>query len=197
MCSPVLKHKLRLVFIFLINLTENVEVLLRHKARPYMKDDSDETALITAIRHGYTECIHLLEAGADIQQFCQFHHSPLHDAREKCQVECVRFLLEHGADPEAESCPGFTPLYIAASRSPECLNLILSHKVRINTQGDDGVTPLMRCAKYGTPACAEILLSHGADPNLRDSEGRTALDIARDCGNSGIADLLETAAKAR
>ena len=60
MCSPVLKHKLRLVFIFLINLTENVEVLLRHKARPYMKDDSDETALITAIRHGYTECIHLL-----------------------------------------------------------------------------------------------------------------------------------------
>ena len=27
MCSPVLKHKLRLVFIFLINLTENVEVL--------------------------------------------------------------------------------------------------------------------------------------------------------------------------
>lgn len=100
-------------------------------------------------------------------------------------------------DPEAESCPGFTPLYIAASRSPECLKLILSHKVRINTQGDDGVTPLMRCAKYGTPACAEILLSHGADPNLRDSEGRTALDIARDCGNSGIADLLETAAKAR
>ena len=82
----------------------------------------------------------------------------------------------------------------AAAASPECLNLILKYGVRVNVREEDtGMTPLMKCARYGLPACAEILLRHGADPHLRNNEGQTALDIARKRGAAGIVCILKKA----
>ena len=139
----------------------------------------------------------LLDAGADINAGSPTCPTPLHYALSNNHTECARLLLERGASPDAEPSPGYTPLHEAATASPECLNLILRYGVRINVREEEsGMTPLMKCARYGLPACAEILLRHGANPDIRNNEGQTALEIASKRGAIGIARILKKAVEA-
>ena len=148
--------------------------------------------------NGNVECIQiLLDAGADVNACSPTCPTPLHYALSNNHTECARLLLERGASPDAEPSPGYTPLHEAATASPECLNLILGYGVRVNVREEEsGMTPLMKCARYGLPACAEILLRHGADPDIRNNEGQTALDIASKRGAFGIVRILKKAKEA-
>ena len=51
----------------------------------------------------------------------------------------------------------------------------LFKKANPNAEDDDGVTALMRAAKYNTPDVVSILLKAGADVNAKHDEGTTAL----------------------
>ncbi len=93
------------------NLTENVEVLLRHKARPYMKNDSDETALITAIRHGYTECSHLLaECPIPESQRLEYFSEALCEATGCSDFAVAQYLICQGAAPHFRVSENLTAL---------------------------------------------------------------------------------------
>lgn len=67
---------------------------------------------------------------------CQF--LPFHQAEAGCRtsqhVECVRYLLEKGADPCAETDSGDNCLHMAAKNGyTECMNEILQAHVSIGT----------------------------------------------------------------
>ncbi|UYV69522.1 GIT2 [Cordylochernes scorpioides] len=70
--------------------------------------------------------------------------------------------------------------------------------LRLLTQGADpnyfhpekGNTPLHIAAKSGQFSQAELLVVYGADPAAPDSAGRSSADLARECGNTDLADRL-------
>ncbi|GFF46560.1 hypothetical protein IFM46972_08072 [Aspergillus udagawae] len=82
-----------------------------------------------------------------------------------CYDGMIGFLLQAGADPSLTDDYGNTPLALAAAiGNTEFVKLVVeSGLAKINTQGDEEKTPLMRAATGGWPNCMRYLLPHPAD----------------------------------
>jgi hypothetical protein len=87
-------------------------------------------------------------------------------------AEGVRWLLEHGADPNlvwAER--GDAPLHIAAQRlNVAMVQLLVSHGADIHQRRSDGRTPHTIASLYGNQEVASWLLQHGATDELTPFE---------------------------
>ena len=84
-------------------------------------------------------------------------------------VECVRLLLEAGADPCAMDDSGWTAVYFAALYDHhESLAVLLEAGAGavVNTPIGAGWTPLAQAAQSGHLECVELLLAAGADVEL-------------------------------
>jgi ankyrin repeat protein len=108
------------------------------------------------------------------------------------QLDCVRILLQHGADPNrGREASGETPLHHAltkneSSRGP-LVKLLLDHGADPNAKTIPGVvsynfwrdvrtrgeTPLHRAAAYASAETIDHLLTAGANSTLRDMNGDT------------------------
>jgi len=103
---------------------------------------------------------------------------------EENHVECVRLLLEAGADPcevdEGGYTSGWTTVYFAALYNHhESLALLLEAGAGalVDTKMDsNGWTPLAQAAQSGHMECVELLLAAGADVELRVQNG--AVDVS-------------------
>ncbi len=78
--------------------------------------------------------------------------------------EVAEYLLSQGADVNAKTSTGITPLHEAAQNgNREIVELLLAQKsININAVDDQGWTPLIRAQKWGHPEIAELLRQHGA-----------------------------------
>ena len=106
------------------------------------------------------------------------------DAAYRCDVERVKELLAKGANPNARSPRGQTPLYLLefgnsyqSEAFDACAQILLAAGADINASNGDGETPLMQCFVGGFPNLKriEFLLEHGADVNRQDKDGKSAL----------------------
>ena len=88
------------------------------------------------------------------------------------QMEVIKLLLAHGADPNMGNNLGFTPLHFASR--PEVIALLVSHGAEINTQNQFLSTPLHTPAYKGHTKTVKALIEHGADRTLQDKDDRTA-----------------------
>lgn len=87
-------------------------------------------------------------------------------------AEGVRWLLEHGADPNlAWAEHGDAPLHIAAQRlNVAMVELLVSHGADIHQRRSDGRTPHTIASLYGNKEIATWLLQHGATDELTPFE---------------------------
>jgi ankyrin repeat protein len=87
-------------------------------------------------------------------------------------AEGVRWLLEHGADPNlAWAERGDAPLHIAAQRCDVAMaQLLVSHGADIHQRRSDGRTPHTIASLYGNKEVARWLLQHGATDELTPFE---------------------------
>lgn len=94
-------------------------------------------------------------------------------------VEAVRTLLAHGADPDRVNDKGLAPLAGAAFKG----NAVVAQLLLDGGAAPDGPpgtdrTPLMTAAMFDRVNVVELLLNRGADPDRRDGGGLSARDLA-------------------
>ncbi|MDD2805133.1 MAG: FlgO family outer membrane protein [Elusimicrobiales bacterium] len=129
----------------------------------------------------------LLASGTDPNEHSKYYanETALHEAVIYSHPEVARYLLEHGADPNAEASTN-----------------ILGHFQNIGT-------PLMYASCKGQTALVQLLLEHGADPDPKpgicvrgrysqpDGDEGTPLQVAEKRGHSVVAQLLKSAISSR
>lgn len=117
-------------------------------------------------------------------------HLAVHDAH------MVRLLLERGAEVDARTAHGATPLILAAWYDCEddaAAELLLSHGADVNARStNDGMTPLLRAVRSSKIALVRDLLGRGANLQATDAEGLSALHWATSGGDVEMAKCLLT-----
>lgn len=120
--------------------------------------------------------------------------TPLHVASEG-DADAVRILLDHGADPNAKTHDGRTPLHVWAwspgdagfESSFEIPDMLLAHGAAADAQDENGYTPLLTVLsaslghhdEHNAAAVAKWLIERGADVNIPDTQGRSPVGIVR------------------
>ena len=104
-------------------------------------------------------------------------------------VDVMRLLLAHGADPKIPAFAGTTALMAAAgvnwvvdqttdagqAARLEAVKMCYDLGMNVNDVNSMGITALMGAANRGSDDIIEFLVSKGAKLDAKDNEGRTAL----------------------
>lgn len=135
--------------------------LLEHGANPDLQRNENIAPVLVGVC-GHFECLRLmLEAGADANRASEHNgETALHGVAGGSDLEAVRLLLDHGANPNSRTKPGM-----------KTYGLWRDARVR-------GETPLHRAAAWGSPEVIQLLLDSGADPTIRDANKDTPLSWA-------------------
>ncbi|XP_046850055.1 poly [ADP-ribose] polymerase tankyrase-1-like isoform X2 [Xenia sp. Carnegie-2017] len=105
--------------------------------------------------------------------------TPLHLAAGYNHLEVAEYLLETGADVNAQDKGGLIPLHNASSYGHlDIAALLIKHKADVNATDRWHFTPLHEAAQKGRTQLCALLLAHGADPSVRNLEGETPLDLS-------------------
>ncbi len=108
----------------------------------------------------------------------------LHDAAKEGNKSKVEALLAQGADVNARSKYGITPLQLAACSDINIdklplVKLLLAKGADVNAKDNLGTTPLHEAARCnGSKAIVALLLAQGADVNATNKNGDTPLHTA-------------------
>ncbi|KAM3866304.1 ankyrin repeat and SOCS box protein 10 [Diretmus argenteus] len=115
--------------------------------------------------------------------------TPLHITAGRGFADCMRLLLQRGANVELAPA-GTTALHEACdSWQPECTKLLLSYGANANAVSEDGLMPLHMCTCPESLECAKYLLQYGAAINGRTlDEDDTPLHVA---ARNGLPDHTE------
>ncbi|KAI0235048.1 Poly [ADP-ribose] polymerase tankyrase-2 [Lamellibrachia satsuma] len=105
--------------------------------------------------------------------------TPLHLAAGYNNMEVAEFLLENGADVNAQDKGGLIPLHNASSYGHvDIAALLIKYDTSVNAVDKWGFTPLHEAAQKGRTQLCALLLAHGADPTMKNQEGQTPLDLS-------------------
>src|SRR5690606_14916341 len=105
-------------------------------------------------------------------------------------ADVVRLLLARGANVNARSKSGFTPLLFAVRGAAiDALTLLLDHGANPNDLAPDGTSALNVAIVNAFYEAAAVLLDRGAEPNLPDARASPLHTIAwlRKPGSTGDA----------
>lgn len=131
----------------------------------------------------------LLQAGADKHEIVTSpdgsKFTALLGAASTGNADCVRLLLEAGADPDKgcwdpDGVELSSPAHMAASTGhADCLRMLLEAGANQDiTNGEGGLTPAYAAAREGRTECLRLLLEAGADKEKALPDGHTPLFAA-------------------
>ena len=146
----------------------SVRLLLAAGAHPDEALPTGITALTVAAHSGHeAAAIFFVEHGADVNNDA-IGYTALHAAVLKSELDLVKSLLAHGANPDAKITKG-TP--------------IRRNSTDFNLPGTlIGATPYLLAAKFAEPDIMRALVARGADPTIAMTDGTTAAMFAAGIG---------------
>ena len=169
---------------------ELVSLLVRQGADPLAATANKTQPVHLAASQGTPEMVaYFLAKGAPVDAAIRsaeddFHNGwqPLHLAVDRgddaATLEMCRFLLGKGADANAPTDVGETPLHLA--KSPEVTRLLLQHRANVNVTGTGLLKrqPIHEFAMRGDVESMRLLLDHGVAVDAAAGDSETPLDIA-------------------
>ena len=175
------------------------QLLLRHCVDVDVRDHHGQTPLNLAAYHGFLGITRtLVERNADIHLSDSSGNTPLHrtmddwyklsEGAQDCRLDVAKLLLEHGADPDANTGPYGTPLHAASYfGSIKGAQSMLEHGANIHARNEEGYTPLHQVLVHLYDSfnaldlfldTIRFLLEHGADIDALDNDHATPLHLA-------------------
>ena len=114
----------------------------------------------------------------------------IHNAVIEGDIQAVKQHLAAGADVNAKTGDGWTPLHLATTK--EVVELLIAKGADVNAKNTNGMTPLHSTAGLGDKEVGGLLIAKGADVNAKSEKGTTPLHYAAIFGHKEIAQLLIT-----
>jgi len=187
--------------------TDAALLLLGHCADVDVRGIDDRTPLHMAVDRGLLEVTRVLvERGASINARDSSDRTPLHPTFyessgtfDETYFDVVEYLLEHGADVDAEAnTEHSTPLHLASFYGGlKVTRLLLNRGVNINVRDKKCRTPLhevLTGLRNGIADCfvdtVRFLLDHDADVEAEDGNHSTPLHVISKYGNAKAVRLL-------
>ena len=155
------------------------------------RDSRETTPIMWAAAYGTLDAMNMLiGAGADVNAKNAFDATALHWCAG--DLNKVRLLVEKGANVNAVSKMGRTPLLIAAAHSggSPVVEFLLSKGARAAVMDKAFNSPLSVAAHAGNVASVRALLEHGVNVGPKDIASAVALMNAADNGHAEIVKIL-------
>ncbi|CAF1065091.1 unnamed protein product [Didymodactylos carnosus] len=175
------------------NDIESVRLIIEHGSDVNVLDEAGYSPLHLAAKYGFIDIIHMLVENACIVNFHKQddltvnlvkHYSdvliePLSLALENSHIDCARYLLCSGADPNQQYFLGYE-INLLSYENLASLELILKHGANPDALSRSGITPLIKACKEGNCSAVELLLKYSCNVNYvtRKFRQRNAIVIA-------------------
>lgn len=136
--------------------------------------------LVTDLRQDINE--------SDAKGWTALHHACHHGS-----VHTLTFLASHGANLNATTNHGATPLHVARlAHYPKLLAMLVYMGADMEAEDNEGSTPIQTMVRGGDVAAACCLARLGADTFKKDRNGQSAMRMAK---TMGFGHHLDQAAK--
>lgn len=186
-------------------------LLIKHGADPKSRDENGIQPIHLAARGNSVKLVEFfLNQGASPSAVAHAKEEHSHDGWQPLHfvgvsatfeagpqdAEIVRLLIRRGADVNATTSDGKTPLHLL--ESPAVTRQLLGHGATVNVRdkAPGQETPLHHLARAGDLESVRLLLDHGAQLEAQDEFGGTPLDQAAFWGRKDVvAYLLSKGAK--
>ena len=185
------------------NRPNTLKVLLDAGADVNARNKRQRTPLMYAVNNAKSASLvsELLAAGADVNAGDKRGLTALHftvndeDETSHDLADIAKLLLDAGANKEAKTISGNTPLALAASyNKPNTLEVLLDAGADVNARNKRQRTPLMYAVNNAKSASlVSELLAAGADVNAGDKRGLTALHFTVNDEDETSHDLADIA----
>lgn len=172
---------------------EILQLLMDHGGDPLKASGTTGSALTVAAGMGSVrdpECERLriildhIGPEGDVDAPGAFGMTALMHAAMMGNVDAVRLLLEHGADPNKVGIGGATALgYATVMSHADVGRLLVERGANVNVKGAGGITPLHHAARDMHIEYLKELVEAGATTDVKDANGNTPLHLAASGGD--------------
>lgn len=134
-----------------------------------------------------------IDSGKDVNSKDIAGQTALMYASEQGRLEVVKYLVENGADVNAQSGGhgrGTALIYASAANRITVMEYLLEHGADINATTPFNETALFWATAKGHVKAVNLLLNKKADTKIKNKKGKAALDLAKDLNREEIERML-------
>ena len=159
-----------------------------HDNRPIIDYLISKNADLNLTGEAGNSMLHVLSANSNIKlaRLCIEEHNLIVDARNDNQetplmiavraneIELVKYLVEQGADVNAENANGETPVFYIVRNNGEMFNYLIAQNADVSHETNNNTTLLITASRNKHFAAIRFLLENGANIEDKDEAGFTA-----------------------